>query len=555
MRLAHLALFFASLAVARADVLLLKNANLYTANDRQPRAEAVLVRDGRIVFVGAAIEAARLAPSEARVLDLNGRTLLPGLKDSHVHLLGVGAREESFNLEGTASLAELQARLRERVARTEQGKWVVGRGWIESKWSPPRFPTAAELDAVAPNHPVSLGRADGHALVANSLALKLAHIDRSTPNPAGGEILRDAATGEATGLLVDNAQVLVDHLIPSSSAAEMAHELEVGVARELSLGWTQVQVAGSDLGEVTALRQLVVAGKIKLRIYDAVRGSGPATDWLLAEGAQREGDGSRFTARAIKLYADGALGSRGAALLAPYADAPGSIGLMRNSEEKLFSVMVAALRRGLQIETHAIGDRGNRIVLDLYERAFATVPPAERAVREPRWRIEHAQVISPADIPRFAQLGVIASMQPSHAIGDLYFAPSRLGSQRLADAYAWRSLLEAGARLTGGTDAPVERGEPLIEFYAAVARQSLDGFSDSNWHREQRLSRAEALKMFTLWPAFAAFQENERGSIEVGKLADFSIFAADIMTIPEPEILKTHCVMTIIGGDVVYEAK
>ena len=538
-----------------SDDLLLTHARVYTADDRQPQAEAVLVHDGRIAFVGSAAGAARQAPAGARVIDLNGRTVLPGLTDSHVHLAGVGARELTFNLEGTTSLADLQSRVRERAAHTERGKWVIGRGWIESKWSPPKFPTATELDAAVPDHPVGLRRADGHAIVVNSLALKLAHIDRTTPNPSGGEILRDAATGEATGMLIDNAQMLVDRLIPGSTAAETVQELIVGSARELSLGWTQVHVAGNDLNEVTALRQLVASGKIKLRIYDAVSGPGPTADWLLEHGPQREGDGSRFTARTIKLYADGALGSRGAALLAPYADAPGNTGLMRNTEEQLLPVLVAALRRGVQIETHAIGDRANRTMLNLYERAFGQVPVAERAVAEPRWRIEHAQIISPADLPRFAQLGVIASMQPSHAISDLFFAPSRLGSERLADSYPWRSLLATGARLTGGSDAPVERGEPLIEFYAAVARQSLDGFSDANWHREQRLSRSEALKMFSLWPAFAAFQESERGSIAVGKLADFSVFSADIMTIPEAEMLKASCVMTIVGGEIAFQAK
>ncbi len=551
-----LGLAFACLSRASAsEDLLLTHAHIYTANDRQPTAEAVLVRDGRIAFVGSSADAAQQAVSGARVIDLAGRTVLPGLTDSHVHLAGVGDRELSFNLEGTASLAELQSRLRERAAHTEQGKWVIGRGWIESKWAPPKFPTAAELDAAALDHPVGLRRADGHAIVVNSLALRLAHIDRSTPNPSGGEILRDAATGEATGMLIDGAQMLVDRLIPGSTPAETVQELTVGAARELSLGWTQVHVAGNDLEEVTALRQLVGSGKIKLRIYNAVSGPGRTADWLLERGPQREGDGSRFTARTIKLYADGALGSRGAALLAPYADAPGSTGLMRNTEEQLMPVLLAALRRGVQVETHAIGDRANRTVLDLYERAFAQVPVAERAVAEPRWRIEHAQIISPADLPRFARLGVIAAMQPSHAISDLFFAPSRLGLARLADSYPWHSLLATGARLTGGSDAPVERGDPLIEFYAAVARQSLDGFSDANWHREQRLSRAEALKMFSLWPAYAAFQEHERGSIVVGKLADFSVFSADIMTIPEPEILKASCVMTIVGGEIVYQAK
>ncbi|MBI5768561.1 MAG: amidohydrolase [Verrucomicrobia bacterium] len=555
MRFPAAALVMAVTTFAWAEPLLLTGGHIYTADNRRPQVEAVVVVDGKILFAGAAAEAGRMAPADARRIDLRGRTVLPGLTDSHVHLAGIGFRELEFNLEGAPSLAALQERVRERAAQTARGTWVVGRGWIESKWSPPVFPTAADLDAVAPNHPVCLRRADGHAIVVNSLALKLAGIDRSTPNPSGGEILRDARTGEATGMLVDRAMVLVGRLVPDHSAEEVARALEVGAARELSLGWTQVQVAGNGLEEAAALRRLVVAGKIKLRIYDAVSGPGRAADELLKTGPQREGDGSRFTMRGIKLYVDGALGSRGAALLAPYADAPASTGLIVNTEDKLMPVLVAALRRGVQIETHAIGDRGNRFILDLYEQAFAAVPAAERAVREPRWRVEHAQVIAPADIPRFAKLGVIASMQPSHAIGDLYFAPSRLGPERLKGAYAWRTLLDSGAVICGGSDAPVERGEPLIEFYAAVARKAIDGFSNADWHREQRVTRAEALRMFTMAPAFASFQENERGSIAVGKVADFSVFSADIMTIPEEEILKARCVMTIVGGEVVYEAK
>ena len=288
------------------------------------------------------------------------------------------------------------------------------------------------------------------------------------------------------------------------------------------------------------------------RLYDAVGGPGADADQLIEKGPSGIQCSDRLVVRSIKLYIDGALGSRGAALLAPYSDSPASSGLLVNSEDELYRLLIGALRKGIQVETHAIGDRGNRLMLDLYERAFAAVPVPHRAVAEPRWRIEHAQVLHPDDIPRFAKLGVIASMQPSHAISDLYFAPSRLGPERVAGAYAWRSVLDAGAIIAAGSDAPVERGEPMIEFYAAVERRSLDGFADTNWHREQRVTRAEALKMLTLSPAYAAFQEKERGSIEVGKLADLTVLSADIMQIPAPEILKTSVVMTIIGGEIAY---
>jgi predicted amidohydrolase YtcJ len=535
---------------AAAGTLVLENGRFYTAAAGQPRAAAVVVVDGRITFVGSGTDALHRAPG-ARRLDLQGATVLPGLTDSHAHLGGIGERELTFNLEGTASLEELKNKLRERAAAGPPGDWLFGRGWIESRWSPPTFPTRQDLDAAAALRPVVLGRADGHALVANSLALKRAGIDRNTPDPAGGRILKDEH-GEPNGMLIDRAQELVLKLIPAATAAEQLRALQLGAERSVRLGWTQLQIPGNSFQEIDLLCQLYRQGKMQLRLYDAVSGPGPDATRLLSEGPSLQRCGDKLTVRGIKLYIDGALGSRGAALLAPYSDAPDSQGLLVNTEATLFPILTQALRRGVQIETHAIGDRGNRIMLDLYERAFATVPVAQRAVAEPRWRIEHAQILSPTDIPRFARLGVIASVQPSHAIGDLFFAPSRLGPERLAGAYAWHSLLDCGAVVTAGSDAPVEKGDPLIEFYAAVARRSLQGFADSNWHLEQRVSREQALHMLTLAPAYAAFQEKERGSIEPGKLADFTVLSSDIMTIPEADILQAHVLMTIIGGQVVY---
>jgi hypothetical protein len=539
---------------AQAGSLLLTNGTVHTVNERQPRAEAVIATDGRIVFVGSTAEARRHAPRDAQQIDLAGATVVPGFTDSHAHLAGIGQRELAFDLEGTASVADLQTRLKQRAATTKPGEWIYGRGWIESRWTPAAFPTRADLDAVVADRPVALERADGHAVLANSRALELAGIGRTTANPAGGEILKDAR-GEPTGMLIDDAADLVTALIPTPSEAEQQRALEVGAARSVRVGWTQLQIAGNSLAEVAQLCNLYRSGKIKLRIYDAIDGPGDDAEKLIEQGPSKIDCSDRLVVRSIKLYIDGALGSRGAALLAPYSDSPASSGLLINSEDDLYRLLVGALRKGIQIETHAIGDRGNRIMLDLYERAFAAVPPRHRAVADPRWRIEHAQVLNPDDIPRFAKLGVIASMQPSHAISDLYFAPSRLGAKRVAGAYAWRSLLDSGAMIAAGSDAPVERGEPLIEFYAAVERRALDGFADDDWHREQRVSRAEALKMFTIWPAYAAFQEKERGSVEVGKFADFTVLSADIMRIPAAEILKTRVVMTIIGGEVAYRAK
>lgn len=541
-------------SAAASESLLLTNGRVYTVNDAQPNAEAVIAEDGRITFVGSTAEALGRAPASARRLDLRGRALLPGFTDAHAHLLGIGQRELSFNLEGAASLADLQTRLRRRAEATDAGQWITGRGWIESRWTPAVFPTRGDLDAVVADRPVVLERADGHAVVVNTLALKLADIDRTTPDPPGGRIMRDPDSGEPSGMLIDTATHLVERLVPPPSEAGRLLALEAGVQRSIRLGWTQLHDAGSSFDEVDLIRRLCHEDRLRLRVYSAIGGPGADASRLLDAGASIDECDGRLTVRAIKVYVDGALGSRGAALLSPYSDMPDSDGLLINTEEALYPLLVSALRNGIQVQTHAIGDRGNRITLDLYEKAFSAVPAADRAVADPRWRIEHAQVIAPDDLPRFSELRVIASMQPSHAISDLFFAPQRLGPDRLSGAYAWRSLIDAGAVVAGGSDAPVERGEPLIEFYAAVARRSLDGFADENWHREQRVTREQALRMFTLWPAYAAFQEAHTGSIATGKRADFTVFSADIMQIPANEILDARAVMTVIGGEVVYQA-
>jgi predicted amidohydrolase YtcJ len=530
------------------------NGNIYTMNERQPRAEAIVVKGDRIVFVGSNADAKKYQTERARTVDLSGKTVVPGLTDSHCHIFGIGERELTLNLEGTDTLDAFLAKVKERAAKTEPEKWITGRGWIETFWKPPQFPTRGDLDKIAPDNPVYLERADGHAAIANSAALRLAKIDKETPNPFGGEILRDKSTGEATGMLLDHAQDLVERNIPKPTEAERREAFVVGVKRELSLGWCQIQNAGSNLDDLPPMRQAFEAGQCKLRVYNAVYGPGPAGAALLKDGPVLNQFDHRFTQRTIKVVFDGALGSRGAALLEPYADAPETSGYLTQKESELQPIFEEALRQGVQIETHAIGDRANRIILDLYDKAMKAVPPDKRKIREPRWRVEHAQILSEQDIPRFAKLGVIASMQPSHAISDLFFAPARLGKNRLAGAYAWQSLLKSGAIICGGSDAPVERGEPMIEFYAAVARKSIKGESLDGWHPEQAVSREQALKMFTLAPAYAAFEEKDKGSLEPGKLADLTVLSADIMKIPEPEILKTTCAMTVIGGEIVFEA-
>jgi predicted amidohydrolase YtcJ len=457
-------------AWAGADTVF-SNANVYTGDEHQPRAEAIAVKGERIVFVGSTDEARPFIAEKTRVIDLHGQTVVPGLTDAHCHIFGVGEREMNLNLEGTRTREAFLAKVAERVATTEPGKWVTGRGWIETFWNPPAFPSAVDLDKIAPDNPVFLTRADGHAAIANSAALKIANVTAETPTPFGGEILKDKETGKPTGMLIDKAKELVASHIPAATTAEKREALLRGAKREIELGWCEIQNPGSDLDEVEIIRRAFDASELKLRIYDAVSGPGEPAEQLLADGASIRTNGGRFTQRTIKFYADGALGSRGAALLEKYNDADTS-GFLVNKPETLSPVFEQALRRGIQVQTHAIGDRANRIVLDLYAAAFKKVPPNERKVAEPRWRIEHAQILSAEDIPRFSKLGVIPSMQPSHAISDLFFAPARLGQARLAGAYAWASLLKTGAIVPGGSDAPVERGEPMIEFYAAVAPQA-----------------------------------------------------------------------------------
>jgi predicted amidohydrolase YtcJ len=551
--LSFICCFGPNIIAETADTVFL-NGNIYTVNERQPKAEAVATKGGRIIFVGSNSDAQKQKGDAARAVDLHGQMVVPGLTDSHYHILGVGERELRLNLEGTASLEDLLAKVKARVAKTEPGKWITERGWIETFWKPPVFPTRADLDRVSPDNPVFLERADGHGAVVNSAAMKIASINKETADPFGGKILKDKQTGEPLGMLVDNAMDLVAKNIPPPTAADTEQAFLLGVKRSLELGWCQIQNAGSAGAEIDLMRKLYGEGKVKLRIYNAVYGPGAPAQRLLKGGPILDAYGHRFTTRTIKVVVDGALGSRGAALLQPYADADTS-GFLKEKENDLLPMFEDALRRGIQIEAHAIGDRANRVILDLYARAFRAVPLKQRKIREPRWRVEHAQILNAADIPRFAKLDVIASMQPSHAISDLFFAPSRLGIPRLAGAYAWQSLIKSGAIIAGGSDAPVERGEPMIEFYAAVARKDQKGFSGEGWHPEQAVSREQALKMFTLWPAYAAFQEKDKGSIEVGKLADLTVLSNDIMKIPEPEILKTRCVMTVIGGEIVFEAQ
>jgi predicted amidohydrolase YtcJ len=540
--------------VVPAD-LVLTNGNVYTVNQKQPHARAIAIKGDRIVYVGSNAGAKPYQGANSRVIDLQGATVVPGMTDAHAHFVGIGQREMTLNLEGITTLEDFLAKVKARVDQAKPGEWITGRGWIETFWKPPVFPTRADLDKIAPNNPVYLTRADGHGAVANSAALKIGGVTKDTKDPFGGQIIRDKESGEPTGMLLDTAQGFVSRHIPSGGTDNIEQAMVLANKRSVELGWTQIQDAGGSYRDIELLKKLYGEGKLKIRIYKAVYGPGPEAQRLLTEGPIIGAYGHRLNVRSIKVVSDGALGSRGAALLEPYSDAPDSKGFLRVKEEDLLPMLKEALRKGIQVETHAIGDYANRFVLDQYEKALKAVPLAQRKVRNPRWRDEHSQIINPADIPRFARLGIIPSMQPSHAIGDLHFVPSRIGIARTKGAYAWQSLIKSGAIIPGGSDAPVERGEPMIEFYAAVARKDIRGFSGEGWHPEEKATREQALKMLTIWPAYAAFEEKLRGSIQVGKLADLTVLSSDIMKIPEMDILKTRCLITVIGGEIVYETK
>ena len=523
--------------------LVLEGGTVITLDDARPRATALAIRGGRIVAVGGPEDVKPFVAKATRRIDLAGRAVVPGLTDAHVHVEGLGTALERLDLVGAKSLEEALARVAGAASKAPSGEWILGRGWDQNDWPEKRFPTAADLDRVAGGRPVFLIRVDGHAGWASTEALVRAAVSARTADPEGGRILRDAA-GEPAGVLIDKAMALVTAHIPEPSREVRKRRIAAGLKACARAGLTEVHDAGVPLGVVGLYKELLAEGAMPVRVYVMLRADEFLDGGHFLSPEIGLGDG-RFTVRAIKVVADGALGSRGALLLAPYADEPGTRGLATIEPDRLKAVLHRALAQGFQVNTHAIGDAANRMVLDAYEAAFGPGGGARR-----RFRIEHAQVLAPADVPRFKAMGVIPSMQPTHCTSDMYWAADRLGPERAKGAYLWKTFLAQGVPVAGGSDAPVEDIAVLPGLYAAVTRQDAKGWPEGGWHPEERVTITEALKMFATSAAYAAFEEDDRGTIAVGKRADLTVLTRDVTAVAPQDILTTQVSMTVVGGEV-----
>jgi Predicted metal-dependent hydrolase with the TIM-barrel fold len=536
-----------------ADMIVV-NGRVYTVDDSRPMVSAFAVKNGRILFAGSEREVRALADAKTRVLNVGGATVIPGMVDAHAHLVGLGTSLATVNLAGSQSYEEVIARVVARADDVKPGEWIFGRGWDQNRWPVKQFPTHEALTKAFPNNPVVLTRIDGHALLANAMAMRAAKITAATPDPVGGRILR-LSDNSPSGVFVDNAEGLVNRAEPSPTRDQVTQRILAAITEANKWGLIGIHDAGEPRSIIDIYESLAKQGKYNLRNYvlvsgDSRHGDSSDVEHYTSIGPRSDLYDGRIWVRAIKLYADGALGSRGAALLTPYSDDPGNTGLLVTPPAELEKVAELALRKGFQVGVHAIGDRGNRVVLDAYDQALKAVPTADH-----RFRIEHAQVISPADIPRFAALGVIPSMQASHQTSDMRWAETRLGPDRIKGAYAWRSLLNTGVIIPDGSDFPVEEVNPLISFHSAVSRQDATNWPQGGWYADQVMTRDEALKAMTIWPAYAGFQEKIMGSITPGKYADFVVLDKDIMTVPSSEILSTRVQSTWIGGKSVYTWK
>ncbi len=527
-----------------ADTVLV-NGTIYTVDPGRPQVQALAIRRGRLLVLGSDDDVLASRGPETTVIDLGGRAVVPGLHDAHGHVAGLGQSLEVLDLRRTRDVRELAARVAARAAETPAGTWIVGRGWDQNTWPGAAWPTAADLDAVTPDHPVLLTRVDGHAALVNTRAIEAAGITADTPDPEGGRVIR-GADGGPTGVLVDAAVSLVSRHVPPPTPEAIRRRVALADATMARLGITTVHDAGVPLSTVRLYRAMADEGALSTRIYAMLPASalkdGVLPPPLIGYATHQ------LNVRAVKLVADGALGSRGAHLLAPYADDPSTSGLAVTPAGELYEQVLAAVRAGYQPAVHAIGDRANRALLDVFERVQREVP----ASRQLRMRNEHAQILHPDDIPRFAALDVIASMQPTHATSDMAWVPARLGETRTRGAYVWQTLLESGARVAAGSDFPVEDPDPMLGFYAAVTRQRPDGQPEGGWMPAERMTREQALRSFTSEAAYAAHLEADLGMLRAGKLADLVVLSRDIMRIPAGAIPGTRAVLTMVGGRIVH---
>ena len=539
--------------VSPAD-LVLTNGRVVTVEESQPEAQAIAVTGDRIVAVGSSGDIRQYVGPATKVVDVSGQLVVPGFVEGHGHFTGVGAAQLNLNLMNARSWDEIVTMVAEAVKTAKPGQWIRGRGWHQEKWTATPtpnvegFPTHASLDRVSPENPVVLTHASGHASFANGKAMQVSGLTRKTPNPDGGEVLKDAS-GEPTGLLREKASDLIKE--PALNAADQLVRdrkiLELADREVLSKGITSFQDAGSSFGTIDLMKQMVDEGAMGVRLWVMVREGNEAEAPRLAKYRTIDYGAGHLTVRAIKRQIDGALGSRGAWLLEPYSDKPESTGLNTTSVDSIRETARLAIANGYQLCVHAIGDRANRETLNIFEQTFKANPDK----KDLRWRIEHAQHLNAADIPRFGQLGVIASMQGVHCTSDAPYVPARLGDRRAEEgAYVWQKLMKSGAVVSNGTDAPVEDVNPIAGYYATVSRKSKDG---RVFYADQRMSRAEALKSYTWNGAYAGFEESSRGSLKPGKYADVVVLSKDILKIPEDEIPSAQVVYTIVGGKIRYQ--
>ncbi|MCC7385669.1 MAG: amidohydrolase [Deltaproteobacteria bacterium] len=538
-------------AMAEPADLILRGGTIHTLDPAHPSARAVAIKRGRVLAVGEddAIVRAHGGPS-TKVIDLQGRTVVPGLIDAHFHLFAVGEQGSIVDLIGTQSVAQVREKVAAAVKTARPGAWIIGRGWDQNDWSGSNaaFPTAADLDGATNDHPVLLERVDGHAVWVNSAALTAAKITKDTKDPTGGKVLR--ANGLPTGVFIDNASSLVYASVPPPTASELKARVLAGQKECLRFGLTEIHEMGVSQAELDVLRELDAAGELKLRIYAMVSGGADGFAALLGAGPTipDRDTRARLTVRGVKLYLDGALGSRGAALLAPYLDDRKNSGLLVTDERTFEAQVQIAKDKGYQVATHAIGDRANRVALDVYQRVFGKDLPAARA------RVEHAQVVAPSDLPRFGALGVIASMQPTHATSDMPWAEQRVGPERIRGAYAWRTLLTSNATLAAGSDAPVEAVSPLLGLYAAMTRQDRQGSPPAGWQSDQRLSPIAALSIFTRGAAYASFREDRAGMIREGFDADLTVLDVDPLE-GAARLLEANAELTVVGGEIAFDRR